>query len=343
MRAGALAAALAGLLAGCSLVAGPTAAPPPARLTTDTSSPAPRAPSSSAPTPPGSATSPARVQVSATGWSLPESLAREVVVGHGRRVVVAGGLVAGDRSTAATYRLDLGNGLVTRLPALAVAVHDASGVRLHGQALVVGGGNATEQSAVQELAPHGGWSVVGHLPQSRSDLVATLAGGRCVVVGGYDGVTTQASVLASGDGRSFSVVGRLPVPVRYPAVVTAGHAVWVLGGERDGSMVDAVQRLDLATGRVRVVGRLPLALGHAAAFWMDGRILLAGGRTSSTSMTAGLWWVDPSTGAVTRAGQLPYAVSDAGAYAAGDTAYLLGGETPSLTGRVLRLTLPSSG
>ena len=43
------------------------------------------------------------------------------------RVLVAGGLLAGDQSTDRVVRVDLAQGQVTPVPALAVPVHDVAG------------------------------------------------------------------------------------------------------------------------------------------------------------------------------------------------------------------------
>jgi N-acetylneuraminic acid mutarotase len=100
-----------------------------------------------------------------------------------------------------------------------------------------------------------------------------------------------------------------------------------------------VQRTDLASGRARVVAHLPRALGHAAAVVLDGRVLLAGGRTGPDTVTDRMWWFSPSAG-FTRAGRLPTGLADATPVAADTgTAYLVGGETPALTDRVVRLAL----
>jgi N-acetylneuraminic acid mutarotase len=252
--------------------------------------------------------------------------------------MVAGGLVEGDQSTAAAYRLNLRTGRVTTEADLEVAVHDAAGARLGGRPLVLGGGNATEQATVQGLSPTGRWIVRGHLPGPRSDLVTATLGDRLVVIGGYNGVRSPAAVLMTSDGRHFSAVAHLPVPVRYPAVVASGGVIWVFGGEHNGRLVAVVQRIDVANRNARIVGRLPHPLGHSAAAAIAGGILIAGGRTSADAVTAQMWWWSTGDHSFHRAGQLPYPVADAGVVSNTGSAYLIGGETPRLTDRVVRLT-----
>jgi len=281
---------------------------------------------------------PARLRVHRLRWRLPQPLAREAVVPRGlETVLVAGGLLAGDRSSAASYTLDLGRGTVVHLPDLTTPVHDVAGASQGRTALVIGGGGVSEQSVVQ-ARDRGAWRVAGRLPSARSDLSTVTAHGTVYVVGGYDGGSVAlGDVLAGRTGGRWRVAARLPVPVRYAAVAWMHGAIWVLGGERAGAMVDTVQRVDPRNGAARVVGHLPRPVGHAAALVLGGRLLLAGGRTSTDRLTGRLWWVRP--GHVTAAGRLPTPLADSAVVARGPrSAYLVGGETPALSDRVLRVS-----
>ena len=70
--------------------------------------------------------------------------------------------------------------------------------------------------------------------------------------GGYDGANIVGDVLTTTDGTSFTKVGVLPVPVRYPAIAVLGHAIYLFGGvaSTKGTDTAAIQRLDTATGKV---------------------------------------------------------------------------------------------
>jgi N-acetylneuraminic acid mutarotase len=280
------------------------------------------------------------VTTSVVPWRLPEAVGREVVVPTGPdRAVVAGGLVSGDASTSRAYGLDLRTGARRPLPALPVPVHDAAGARLGGRVAVVGGGNTTEQAAVQRLSPSGvRWRVLAALPRPRSDLVTAAVGGSVFLLGGYDGVGSPTDVLASTHGRPFRVAGRLAVAVRYPAVAVVRGAIWLFGGEQDGAMVGVVQRFDPGTGHSRVAAQLPRPTGHAAALSTGRRVLLVGGRLGPDAVTSAIVEFDPWSGRFRRAGRLPYPVADAGVVQRGHVAYLLGGETPALTSRVVQVS-----
>jgi N-acetylneuraminic acid mutarotase len=280
------------------------------------------------------------VSVTVEPWRLPRPVAREAVVRTAGGVVVAGGLVVGDVSTAATYRLDLRTGRVRPMPDLPVPVHDVAGGLDRGRPFVVGGGGSTEQDAAQSWRPGVGWAVSGRLPTPRSDLVCVTVNRRAVVIGGYDGTTPALpEILVSRGGHRWWVLGRLRVPVRYAAAAVADGAIWVFGGERSGAMVDAVQRVNVRSGRVRVVARLPHPLGHAAAVPVGRRILLIGGRTSGARVTDRMWWFEPGHRDFRVAGRLRTPLADAAVVATGRAAYLVGGETPLLSDRVFRISV----
>jgi hypothetical protein len=268
-------------------------------------------------------------------WRLPVAGARQALVPTGAgRVLLAGGLLAGDASTDTVTQVDLVAGRTRAAPPLAVAVHDTAAGLAGGVPLVIGGGNATEQDVVQaRQGQH--WRVVGHLPTTRSDLSVVTVRGTTYVLGGYDGAGTPTTILSvDGHGRSHAV-GHLVRGVRYAATAVVGHAAYVLGGEVLGQELSTVQRVDLTTGRTRVVARLPVPLGHAMAVTEGSRILLLGGRTSPDRQTSAMWWFDPGSGVFTPAGRLPYAVSDAAVASYRHDAWLLGGEDPSVTDRVV--------
>jgi hypothetical protein len=249
-------------------------------------------------------------------------------------VLLAGGLVAGDASTAEATRIDLHTGRLTTLAPLAVPVHDVAGGLAGGVPLVIGGGNATEQDVVQ--ARRGSrWQVVGHLPTTRSDLSAVTDGAALLAIGGYDGSGTPTAVLRIDRAGAPHPFGRLLTGVRYAATAVAGHTAYVFGGEVLGHELGGVQAVDLRTGHTRTVGRLPVPVGHAMAASVGDRILLMGGRVAPDRQTARMWWFDPATSRFTAAGALPVPLSDAAVAPSGHRVWLLGGEDPSVTDRVL--------
>jgi hypothetical protein len=277
--------------------------------------------------------------VSTAHWTLPTASGRQAVVPVGNHtVVLAGGLVAGDQSTDEALRIDLTTGRTERLQSLAVPVHDVAGGLVGGAPAVVGGGNATEQDVVQVLTDSA-WHVTGHLPTTRSDLSVVQQGAQAFVIGGYDGTGVPTAVLRLAADGSSAPAGHLVRGVRYAATARIGRTAYVFGGEVLGAELDGVQAVDLATGRTRVVARLPVPLGHAMAAAVGSRILLVGGRVSPDQQTAAMWWFDPGSGRFTRAGVLPRPLSDAAVATYGHRVWPLGGEDPAVTDGVLTISV----
>ena len=326
------------LLAGCaaSAVTSPAAVPSPA-----TGSPS----ASYQPAPPR--TSPATTRtLSVTSalapFKLPSAVSRPIVFPVGGGLLVVGGLTAADRTTPAILRVDLTSGRVQPAGGLSVPVHDAGGAVVGGRDLLFGGGSTAVTSAVQDVTPGSSPRVVSHLPQPRADHVAVGDGSTGYVLGGFDGVQGSTSILRTRDGRTFTVVGALPVSVRYPAVAVSGGSIWIFGGEHAGRQVSDVQRIDMATGHGRVAGQLPRPLAHAGAFTLGGAIFLAGGRSGDTQRDAVMRF-DPATVTFTAAGHLPAARSDFGVAVDAGVAYLVGGESPKPVDTIIEVRAQPGG
>jgi N-acetylneuraminic acid mutarotase len=262
-------------------------------------------------------------------------VSRPVVLPDGRGFVVLGGLATGDTSTSRIVQVDPARGDSWVAGNLAVAVHDSAGALIGSRFFVFGGGSVSSVSAVQAWVA-GSAASVATLPQVRSDLSAATLDGTTYIVGGYDGSAMTPAVLATTNGVSFRSVAQLAVPVRYAAVAGIGSTLWVLGGvtstsEGGTAETDAVQKVDLASGQVTVVGKLPQQMGHATALILDGQIFILGGR-SGTTPSAAIYRLDQTSGAVVPAGRLPRAVSDAGSVVVDGVGYLVGGEAAGPAG-----------
>lgn len=256
---------------------------------------------------------------------LPLALSRLVAVPIGDRVIIAGGLNAQQTTTAQLSWFDPGAGSITPTGKLPVAVHDAGGALLGGAAFVVGGGSAASSDAVQEVRADGTAVTVGHLPQVRSDDAVAVAGSVLYVVGGYDGTRELPGVLATTDGVTFRQVGQLGETVRYGSAYASASALWVFGGEHQGTTIPDIQRVDTATGLSTVVAHFPHPLAHAAVAVIGGRVLILGG-TDGHNPQDTIYAFDPLTNAVNVVGSLPESVSDMAVAVVADTAYVIGGD-----------------
>ena len=188
---------------------------------------------------------PDSIEAGIEAWQMGSPVSREAVVAAGTRLTVFGGIAPAGTSLAHVSSIDPRTGAVTIAGSLATAVHDAAATTIGRTTFVLGGGSPDTVPTVQSFpagspsAPAGGTgSVIGQLPEARSDLAtATLpdtTGGRgstTYVVGGYDGTHYLPSVLATTDGTHFTTVARLPIPVRYPAVVADAGRIYAFGGQ----------------------------------------------------------------------------------------------------------------
>jgi hypothetical protein len=302
-----------GLLAACSAAPGPAphrTASAPAR--------------SAAPAPPASP--PLAVQITPAAYQLPSGISREVVLPSGGNLLIIGGLDQRSVTTPAITRLNPVTGRTTQAGRLAAASHDAAGAVLGGTPYLFGGGVTASLAAVQSLRGGGSATVAGQLPGPRSDLSAVTLGSTAYLIGGYDGASYDPAVLATANGTAFRTVARLPVPVRYAAVAGTGSQIYVFGGQTPAGPSRAIQRIDLATHRAAVVGRLPAPVTGATAFTLGGRILIAGGLAgASAAPTRTVLAYDPASRSAAPAGTLPVPVSNAASAVLGGTAFVVGG------------------
>ncbi|HMC06343.1 MAG TPA: hypothetical protein VKG89_03015 [Solirubrobacterales bacterium] len=273
----------------------------------------------------GSTAAPPKLSASLESQRLPQPLSGESVAASDHHLLVIGGLDASDSSLQSILSFDLSSGRIDPAGSLAEPLHDAAAVALPRGVFVFGGGSTSSISTVEELAPTATARPISNLPTPRSDLSATTMGNRAYVLGGYDGATLSRPVLSTGDGRRFSSIAALRIPVRYTAVATAGSRILVFGGETAaGTPTDAIQAVDPLHGTTHIAGRLPTPVDHASAVTLGGAAYVLGGEADGRP-TDRMWRFDPATGRVQPAGTLPQPVADAAAATIDDTAYLVGG------------------
>ena len=284
---------------------------------------------------PGAGQVPAAVESGVLPWHLPRPLSREVVVpGQPGHFVILGGLTSGDVSTADVYDVRTANGAARAIGTLTTPLHDAAVGMSGGKALVLGGGTPTETAKVQSFPLGGGQGkVTGSLPEPRSDSHAVTIGGTTYVTGGFSGSKPDSEVLATTDGRSFTPVASLPVPVRYAATTVADGQILLFGGESvhgpdAGPPVSVIQAVDPVRRTARVIGTLPEPLEGASAATVNGEVLVAGGDTNRTRTDPRIWAYDPARHRLLSAGKLQVPVSYGAITVTGSTAWLVGGEKP---------------
>ena len=302
-------------------------------------------------------------------WHLAAPISRAVAVaGPSGRLIVLGGLTTGGSSASGVYAIRTATGAVRQVGALSAPLHDAAAAVIGDDAVVFGGGSpatiGTDQSFTLR-GPRGRSRVAaaaGSMPAPRSDAGVATVGSTTYVAGGYDGTRPDAAVLATTDGRTFTKVAALQIPVRYPAVAALGGKVLVFGGQaitgpQAGAPVDAIQAVDPVRHTAAIIGHLPEPLAGAAAVTVGGELFVAGGDSSAaqsrtpgigttqlgpgeksaaagaeassspTATVSTIWAFDPTTKRLLPAGHLQVPVSHAAVTVAGGAAWIVGGES----------------
>jgi hypothetical protein len=316
-----------------------TAAPPTtASPSTTTTAAAPTTPTTAATTSDTAVAATPVHSVTATTapWRIAVSLSRTVALPVSDGIDLLGGLLDGGHSSNLVRHLALPSGTITADGHLAVAVHSAAGVTFGGKQYLYAGATTGEVAGIQQIVPGSTATSAGSLPSARADLVAVTVGTKVVLLGGFDGTKALADVLVSTDGVHFTVLTKLPVPVRYAAAVVRGDQIYLYGGDVAGKQTDDIQRIDVTAGTATVVGHLPEPIGHEAALVFGGTVWLAGG-TTPTGTSARLYRSDDGVSFV-KAGALPAPRSDAGVAMVGGVGYLIGGESAARFNTIVVVT-----
>jgi hypothetical protein len=320
-----------------------------------------------------------KVVTTLVSWRLGAPISRAVVLAGptpaGTSLDILGGVTTGGLTASGAFALDVTTGKLSQVGDLTTTLDDASGAVLGGQDVVFGGtpsasASASATTSVQALSgasPTGTPPTVfpastslGSLPEARSDDTSVMSGTTAYLVGGENTSGPDPTILATTDGRHFTVVASLAVPVLFPAVAVFGNMLYVFGGVADagaeaGHPVSTIQVVDLTTHKVTDAGHLSQPLAGAAAIVLGHDIFVAGGdgpapagapsgstglsaSTTTTGSTTGssapttstvatVWSYDPTSGTSTTVGHLFVAVSHAGVAVLGSTAWLVGGES----------------
>ena len=282
-----------------------------------------------------SATGPRAVVVAAR---LPVGLSRAGAAVLGGELYVIGGLTASGTTSDAVGVMNPDTSVAV-VGHLVHPVHDAAVASIGSVILVFGGGATSVDASIQAVDGSGTTRLVGALPAPRADFGAAATAAGVVIAGGQSNGLPDPAVLITTDGVSPHILGALPVAVRYGAVAAVGRYVYVIGGTAASGDTAAVQRIDSATGSVKVVATFPMTLSHASAATIKGQLLVFGGRHGGVAQN-GIWAFDHTTERFARVGSLPYAVSDAAATVFGNVAYLVGGEATGSLATTIAISLP---
>jgi Kelch motif len=271
-----------------------------------------------------------RVSVAQTG-TLPLALQDAAVAASGQGgFLLMGGLDEGEASH--DEMLQGGASGASAIGTLPVALHDACAAWLGRAAYLFGGGQQSSFAGVYRVEHSGAARSARSLPSSASDLGCATVGATAYLVGGYTGAEPLNTILAWRPREGARVVGRLPKPLRYAAVVATGRGLTIVGGTSGEQASSGVYRFDPRSGSVRKLASLPGPLTHAAAAPVGDTVLVFGGRSALASgQTTAIRAIAPG-GQIRLVGRLPKPLSDMAAVVVGGRVLLLGGRDG--TGRV---------
>jgi hypothetical protein len=167
---------------------------------------------------------------------------------------------------------------------------------------------------------------IGRLPSPRFGLGLGAWEGRIYLVGGFDGKSCTAEVLAfTAPKGGLRSAGLLPGPRAFGGVACLPGALYYLGGWDGTRELDEIVRLDLASGESRVIGHLPSAREFPAAAALNGRLYLFGGSDARGGYLDEVLEIDPERGTVLRRGRLPAQRTRMCAAAGRDRVFAFGG------------------
>jgi len=137
------------------------------------------------------------------------------------------------------------------------------------------------------------------------------------LVGGWTGEKYATAILKFTPPGEETLVARLPAGLRSPAFALLGHTVYVAGGSTEAGLSDQVYALDLDSGAVTSLGRLPQPVTGALLVSSGKDLYVLGGTGKGGKASAAVVRIDPATGRPAAAGRMPKPLAGAAAVSTG--------------------------
>ncbi|HVM12992.1 MAG TPA: hypothetical protein VM287_01515 [Egibacteraceae bacterium] len=139
-----------------------------------------------------------------------------------------------------------------------------------------------EQDQDGQPLPDDRWMGLGSAPTPLSEVAAASFGGQVWTAGGFteQGEATASVQIFDPTFGTWSTGPELPEPVHHSALVSAGDALYLLGGYVGSGFSNptaAVRRLDTGSGQWTDGPPLPEARAAGAAAWDGERVVYGGG------------------------------------------------------------------
>jgi hypothetical protein len=252
-----------------------------------------------------------------------------------------------------------------KLPALPVAVSQAAAVPLGGRILLVADGSVlagpasgrlrhlaalpSRRAAAAFFSDGHVWIVGGERAGKPTDEILRVdprtrrvtrslpfeeplaeAGyvgkdGSLYLAGGWTGDKYATAILRFSPPDQVALVARLPVGVRRPAVALVGKRLYVAGGLAASGPTRTLLSVDLETGTLRRLGRLPQALSGALLVPAGSALYLLGGVGAGGVPASAVVRIDPAGGRAEIVGESSVPLGGATSLSSGKNAFVFTG------------------
>jgi hypothetical protein len=136
------------------------------------------------------------------------------------------------------------------------------------------------------------------------------------LVGGWTGEKYATAILKFTPPGTEALVARLPGGLRSPAVALLGHTLYVAGGSTETGLSDRIYAVDLDSGALTSLGRLPRPVTGGLLVPSGKDLYLLGGTGKGGKPSAAVVRIDPATGRPAAAGRMPKPLAGAAAVSA---------------------------
>jgi hypothetical protein len=191
----------------------------------------------------------------------------------------------------------------------------AQAFELGGNLYVLGGEQGGKPSDdVLRIDPGTGRGrTVSRFEEPLAEAGVVPAGKAVYLVGGWTGEKYATAILEFSPPSTVSLVTRLPEGIRAPAVARLGHTLYVAGGRTESGPSDRVYAVDLGSGVVTPLAKLPRPVQGALLVSSGTGLYLLGGTGPGGKPSTAVVRIDPATGKPTPAGRMPKALVGAAA------------------------------
>jgi hypothetical protein len=195
----------------------------------------------------------------------------------------------------------------------------AQAFELGGSLYVLGGeqGDKPADDVLRIDLGTGRGRTVSKFEEPLAEAGVVTRGSAVYLVGGWTGEKYATAILKFTPPSTVELLGRLPEGVRSPAVARLGHTVYVAGGRTQSGPSDRVYAVDLGSGVVTPLAKLPHPVQGALLVASGTSLYLLGGTGAKGKPSTAVVRIDPATGQPTPAGRTAKALVGAAAVPVG--------------------------